>query len=101
MFASMRRSQKNEGNMARIQGEIGKASWWQQNRRIEREGSSAEGVEKQKAFTTQMWYQGMWFFFFFLPGREAIELQILLREDNMKMQRKAKMAWETEMEDEA
>lgn len=71
MFASMRRSQKNEGNMARIQGEIGKASWWQQNRRIEREGSSAEGVEKQKAFTTQMWYQGVWFFFFFFAWKRS------------------------------
>lgn len=31
------------------------------------------------------------FFFFFLTGRETVELQILLREDNMKLQRKAKM----------
>lgn len=30
-------------------------------------------------------------FFFFLTGRETVELQILLREDNMKLQRKAKM----------
>lgn len=31
------------------------------------------------------------FLFFFLTGRETVELQILLREDNMKLQRKAKM----------
>lgn len=30
--------------------------------------------------------------FFFLTGRETVELQILLREFNMKLQRKAKMA---------
>lgn len=45
------------------------------------------------------WYQGLWFFS--LTGRDTVELQILLREFNMKLQRKAKMAWETEMEDEA
>lgn len=88
--------------MARIQGEIGKASWWQQKRRIEREGSSAEGVENQpsqlKCGGTKACVFG---WVFFVTGRETVELQILLREDNMKLQRKEKMTWETEMEDEA